>query len=168
MAAVGGASTHYGMGWYAAGRSRGVVHCSGGSIGGVTQLVIYPEAEVVVGLLTNSSRVDYADTHHRIAYLFMPEPLAYLLSTSEVRLQSFLGDYLIDGDTPARCPWKLLPLFLPPRQPQLLIPRRRQLHDPLRQYPPPLPHPPGNGGGSAGREDGDGRGEAVNGEAKFS
>lgn len=126
MATADGASTHYGMGWASQldGAGREWFGHSGGSIGGVTQLVIYPEAEVVVALLTNSSRVDYADTHHRIAYLFMPEPLAYP-ALDEAALQSFLGDYLIDGDTPAQVSLENGRLYFSRRSglPQLLIPQ---------------------------------------------
>ncbi len=51
-----GASTEYGIGWTverdSVGRRR--VRHSGGSVGGTAQLIIYPDARVVVAVLVNS------------------------------------------------------------------------------------------------------------------
>ncbi len=121
-----GQSTGYGVGWTISQDSTGTPWFghSGGSIGGITQLVIYPEPQVVVAMLTNSGRVDYGDTHHRIAHLFMPEPLSYP-PLDEAALQPFLGEYLIDGNTPARITLENGRLYFSRRGglPQLLVPQ---------------------------------------------
>lgn len=67
-----GKPTNYGIGWRSGefGGKKWFGH-SGGSVGGITQLIIYPEEEVVVAILTNSSNVNYRNVHHRIAHLFM-------------------------------------------------------------------------------------------------
>lgn len=67
-----GKLTNYGIGWRSGefGGKKWFGH-SGGSVGGITQLIIYPEEEVVVAVLTNSSDVNYRNVHHRIAHLFM-------------------------------------------------------------------------------------------------
>ena len=125
MATADGASTNYGMGWASQmdGAGNQWFGHSGGSIGGITQLVAYPEPQVVVAMLTNSSRVDYADTHLRIAHLFMPESLEYR-TLDEEALRAFLGDYLLNGDTPARVTLEDGRLYVSRRNglPELLIP----------------------------------------------
>ena len=67
-----GKLTNYGIGWRSGEFSgkKWFGH-SGGSVGGITQLIIYPEEEVVVAILTNSSNVNYRNVHHKIAQLFM-------------------------------------------------------------------------------------------------
>lgn len=67
-----GKPTNYGIGWRS-GEYNGKKWFghSGGSVGGITQLIIYPEQEIVVAVLTNSSDVNYRNVHHRIAHLFM-------------------------------------------------------------------------------------------------
>jgi len=67
-----GEKTNYGIGWRSGeyGGKKWFGH-SGGSVGGITQLIVYPEEEVVVAMLTNSSNVNYGNVHHRIAHLFM-------------------------------------------------------------------------------------------------
>jgi serine beta-lactamase-like protein LACTB len=67
-----GKMTNYGIGWRSGeyGGKKWFGH-SGGSVGGITQLIIYPAEEVVVAVLTNSSNVNYRNVHHRIAHLFM-------------------------------------------------------------------------------------------------
>ena len=68
-----GERTGYGLGWSVgtddAGR-RTIGH-SGGSVGGTTQLITYPEHGVVVALIANRGGVDYRDVHRHIAALFM-------------------------------------------------------------------------------------------------
>jgi len=51
-----GQPTDYGIGWLVGGDSLGRrrVRHSGGSVGGTAQLVIYPDAKLVVALLVNS------------------------------------------------------------------------------------------------------------------
>jgi CubicO group peptidase (beta-lactamase class C family) len=67
-----GESTGYGIGWRQQDDDHGhtwIGH-SGGSVGGITQMIAYPEQEVIVVLLTNSDEVRYENAHHRIAHLF--------------------------------------------------------------------------------------------------
>ncbi len=67
-----GQSTHYGMGFRSGTDSAG--HSwfghSGGSVGGITQFVIYPEQKVVVAIVTNASRVRYGKLPYELARLF--------------------------------------------------------------------------------------------------
>lgn len=68
-----GQSIHYGLGWRS-GVAEGIGNWyghSGGSVGGISQMIIYPKEEVIVVMLTNSSNVNYKNTHHKIAKLFM-------------------------------------------------------------------------------------------------
>ncbi len=66
------AETNYGIGWRSGKTDEGDVWFghSGGSVGGITQLVIYPESRVVVGLTTNASDVNYGGVQHQIARWF--------------------------------------------------------------------------------------------------
>jgi CubicO group peptidase (beta-lactamase class C family) len=70
---TGGERTGYGLGFFVgtddAGR-RTVGH-SGGSVGGTTQFIMYPEQDVVVALIANRGGVDYRAVHRHIAALFM-------------------------------------------------------------------------------------------------
>jgi CubicO group peptidase (beta-lactamase class C family) len=70
---TGGERTGYGLGFFVgtddAGR-RTVGH-SGGSVGGTTQFIMYPEQDVVVALIANRGGVDYRAVHRHIAGLFM-------------------------------------------------------------------------------------------------
>jgi len=52
-----GKETGYGIGWNVSRDAKGrrVVHHGGGSVGGTTALIIYPEAKVVIALITNLS-----------------------------------------------------------------------------------------------------------------
>lgn len=125
MKTTTGEPTGYGVGWSVNvdGLGEEWFGHSGGSVGGITQLTVYPYPKVVVALLTNSGRVDYGDTHHRIARLFMPEGLEYQ-TLDEEALQPFLGDYLIDGNTPALAILENGRLYFSRRGglPELLIP----------------------------------------------
>ena len=68
-----GDSTHYGMGWRSGTNDFGrkwFGH-SGGSVGGITMLAIYPEYEVVIAFLTNSGNVRYKNLYDKIAEEFI-------------------------------------------------------------------------------------------------
>lgn len=70
-----GKNTNYGIGWGSGTDSAGrkwYGH-SGGSVGGTTQFVVFPEEEVVIAVISNLGNVDYDDIHIRIAGLFMTE-----------------------------------------------------------------------------------------------
>ena len=68
-----GESTNYGLGWRTGEDDRGhfYVGHSGGSVGGITMLIIYPEEKIVVVMLSNSSNVRYQNAYNKIAWLFM-------------------------------------------------------------------------------------------------
>lgn len=68
-----GTSTGYGIGWRSGTTDAGYqwIGHSGGSVGGVTQFVIYPEERVIVVMLTNLSPVRYDQAHHKIAACFL-------------------------------------------------------------------------------------------------
>jgi CubicO group peptidase (beta-lactamase class C family) len=69
-----GDSTGYGIGWftrYDEGRKR--ISHGGGSIGGITDFVVYPDEELVIAVLSNSSNTSYGNVVRRIAELFMEE-----------------------------------------------------------------------------------------------
>ena len=68
-------TTGYGIGWRRTDDDHGhtwIGH-SGGSVGGITQMIAYPQQKVVVAMLTNSDKVQYGEVHHRIAHLFFTE-----------------------------------------------------------------------------------------------
>ena len=69
-----GESTGYGIGWRRQDddHDHTWVGHSGGSVGGITQLIAYPEQRVIVAILTNSDEVRYEQVHHTIAHLFFP------------------------------------------------------------------------------------------------
>jgi len=71
-----GKSTDYGIGWES-GTYLGEpwMGHSGGSVGGVTQLIIFPQKGVSVAVLTNLSPVDYQGVHRKIASLFFPQTI---------------------------------------------------------------------------------------------
>ena len=68
-----GESTNYGIGWQSGvdDAGRAWFGHSGGSVGGITQLIVYPEQRIVVAMLTNLSPVDYDEAHQKIAQCFM-------------------------------------------------------------------------------------------------
>ncbi len=70
-----GSSRNYGMGWRYNTDEKGKTWYghTGGSVGGITRLVIYPKEEIVVSIVTNSSNVEYRNAEHKIAWLFMDE-----------------------------------------------------------------------------------------------
>lgn len=68
-----GEPTHYGIGWSSGTDTQGrkwYGH-SGGSVGGTTQFVVFPDQQVVLAVIANLSGVEYEELHLEIAYLFM-------------------------------------------------------------------------------------------------
>ena len=63
-----GESTDYGVGWSIDGDYLG--H-GGGSIGGITSFLMYPEDNLVLVMLSNSSVTNYGNVDHRIVGLFV-------------------------------------------------------------------------------------------------
>ncbi|MDH5397205.1 MAG: beta-lactamase family protein [Cyclobacteriaceae bacterium] len=65
-------TTTYGIGWVNRITADGVKYYghSGGSVGGITMLAIYPEYNVVVALVSNSSNVSYNGVFHKMAAWF--------------------------------------------------------------------------------------------------
>jgi len=68
-----GESTGYGLGWEVGTDEEGrrTVGHSGGSVGGSTQFVMYPNQHVVVALISNLGGVDYDGVEERIAGFFI-------------------------------------------------------------------------------------------------
>ncbi len=68
-----GRKTNYGLGWRTGTDAEGrrTVGHSGGSIGGTTRFVIYPDDRVVVALICNLGSVDYDAAEERIAHFFI-------------------------------------------------------------------------------------------------
>ncbi|MGK7390362.1 MAG: serine hydrolase domain-containing protein [Candidatus Cyclobacteriaceae bacterium M2_1C_046] len=68
-----GKLTGYGMGWRS-GESENYGSWyghSGGSVGGTTQFIMFPEQGLVLAMMANSSNVRYGDIHQQIAEFFM-------------------------------------------------------------------------------------------------
>lgn len=70
-----GKLTEYGIGWASGYDELNKYYYghSGGSIGGTSHMIIYPEEEISVVILTNMSNVRFGNTTHDIANLFMSE-----------------------------------------------------------------------------------------------
>ncbi len=70
----GGEPTGYGLGFFVGTDVNGhrTVGHSGGSVGGSTQFIMYPEQDVAVALIANRGGVDYRALHEHIAAHFMP------------------------------------------------------------------------------------------------
>lgn len=70
-----GEETNYGMGWRSGTDETGRTYYghSGGSVGGTTQFVVFPEQEVIVAVVANMRSVSYGDSHLRIASFFMAD-----------------------------------------------------------------------------------------------
>lgn len=68
-----GEATGYGIGWRVAEDEEGrrIVGHGGGSVGGTTALVIYPDEGVVVAITSNLGRADFDNLHRRVAELFL-------------------------------------------------------------------------------------------------
>jgi serine beta-lactamase-like protein LACTB, mitochondrial len=72
-----GKLTEYGIGWSVRKSNSGklVYEHSGGSVGGTSQLIVYPETHVVVALVTNYSNGDWKrEEVEAVAEKFAPEP----------------------------------------------------------------------------------------------
>lgn len=70
-----GDTTNYGMGWVSRidGKGNRWYGHSGGSVGGITQFRIYPDAQLVIAMTSNTSPLNYDGAHERIAWLFIGE-----------------------------------------------------------------------------------------------
>lgn len=70
-----GESTEYGLGWRIGTDDHGrrTVGHTGGSVGGTTRFVIYPEEHVVVALISNLGGVEFEAAEERIAHFFLQE-----------------------------------------------------------------------------------------------
>jgi CubicO group peptidase (beta-lactamase class C family) len=70
-----GSATSYGLGFFSGKDHYKRQHFShsGGSVGGTTDMVIYPDQKVVVVILTNMSAADLGGTSREIANLFMED-----------------------------------------------------------------------------------------------
>lgn len=67
-----GKATNYGIGWGSGkdGEGRPFVGHTGGSVGGITMMRIYPEEKLVIAILSNSSDVNYGKLTEQLATLF--------------------------------------------------------------------------------------------------
>lgn len=70
-----GEPTNYGIGWQVGTDDKDRRHYghSGGSVGGSTRFIVYPEQEVIVAMVANKSGVSYREAHLVIADFFMDE-----------------------------------------------------------------------------------------------
>lgn len=68
-----GTTTNYGIGWRSGKDEQGRKYYghSGGSVGGTTQFVVFPDQEVIVAVVSNMRGVSYGDSHLKIASFFM-------------------------------------------------------------------------------------------------
>lgn len=68
-----GEKTDYGIGWRMGTDEEGRRYYghSGGSVGGSTRFVVFPDQEVIVAMITNIGDVSYQDVHLSIADFFM-------------------------------------------------------------------------------------------------
>lgn len=68
-----GEKTNYGIGWRSDTDEKGRRYYghSGGSVGGTTQFVVFPEQKVIVAMIANIGDVSYRDAHLKIAGFFM-------------------------------------------------------------------------------------------------
>lgn len=68
-----GEKTNYGMGWATYERDNGINYYghSGGSVGGSTIFIFYPEQEIVVAVVSNLSSVQYGDLAFQLLELFV-------------------------------------------------------------------------------------------------
>ena len=67
-----GEKTGYGIGWFTKevdGKKR--IRHGGGSIGGITDFVVYPEQELVLAVVSNSSNTRFGDVVGRIVGMFL-------------------------------------------------------------------------------------------------
>jgi serine beta-lactamase-like protein LACTB len=70
-----GEDTGYGIGWSIGSdeKARNVIRHGGGSVGGITELRIYPSEKVVVAIITNTSPADLRLLADEIAEIFLNE-----------------------------------------------------------------------------------------------
>lgn len=70
-----GEKTNYGIGWLTGSDDEGRRYYghSGGSVGGTTQFVVFPEQEVIVAVVANIGGVSFRDSHLKIANFFMDD-----------------------------------------------------------------------------------------------
>ncbi|MEL6870511.1 MAG: serine hydrolase domain-containing protein [Pseudomonadota bacterium] len=70
-----GEETGYGMGWFVTTDDAGrrLIRHSGGSVGGVTELRIYPDDDLVIALITNTDPANFRTLAPQIAALFLAE-----------------------------------------------------------------------------------------------
>lgn len=75
MELTNGEKTDYGFGWRSGVDEKGRRYYghSGGSVGGTTQFVVFPDQEVIVAVVANMGDVSYRTTHLKIAGFFMDE-----------------------------------------------------------------------------------------------
>jgi CubicO group peptidase (beta-lactamase class C family) len=68
-----GDKTNYGIGWRTGTDEEGRRYYghSGGSVGGTTQFVVFPEQKVIVAVVANIGGVSYHDSHLKIADFFI-------------------------------------------------------------------------------------------------
>jgi CubicO group peptidase (beta-lactamase class C family) len=67
-----GDPTDYGLGWFAWEEDgRRFISHGGGSVGGITDFVVYPDEELAIAVLSNSSDTRYGGVIGRIADLFL-------------------------------------------------------------------------------------------------
>ncbi len=71
-----GEKTNYGIGWRSGedDYDRGWYGHTGGSVGGITVLRIYPEEALVIAMVSNSSNMSYGKVPDAIVNLFLQEP----------------------------------------------------------------------------------------------
>ncbi|HIF14903.1 MAG TPA: class A beta-lactamase-related serine hydrolase [Bacteroidetes bacterium] len=69
-----GEEVDYGIGWRIKtdDKGRSWFGHRGGSVGGSSQFIIYKDAELIIAILTNISKLKYNNTHFRIADCFLP------------------------------------------------------------------------------------------------
>lgn len=75
MELTDGENTNYGIGWRSGVDEAGRPYYghSGGSVGGTTQFVVFPDQEVIVAVVANMGGVSYRTSHLKIAGFFMDE-----------------------------------------------------------------------------------------------
>lgn len=68
-----GEKTNYGIGWSIGidSKNRTYYGHAGGSVGGTTQFIVFPEEELILAIISNMGGVSYRNTHLQIANIFM-------------------------------------------------------------------------------------------------
>lgn len=71
-----GDTTDYGIGWVTTLHEENkMIGHTGGSVGGITQFIIYPEEKLILVMLSNSSNTRYGNVPYRIIDLFLADLL---------------------------------------------------------------------------------------------